>query len=254
MRGRPRFYIKSEGPKVEAVMSGLAWLVDAATRLKASEAILALPTKRNLEGTVTDALGEATAKTLAAGRPVNLLSGASLRLVTHHMNWYLRAPAPVLCVYLTPNELEKVDGAPNVAEMCVVPWNMEEVRAWIETWQAVDLTGEEVAPPAPRLDPVVEQALRSLTGLVNLDTGVGHPSDRSKAIEMFRILRRNRLRFDPEMVRRWLVSEGGWRPRDAAAVKTIAERVLAARRLQTGASSWADDIVQIWRERARNRQ
>jgi hypothetical protein len=251
MRGRPRYYVKSEGPNVEAVLLGLSWLVDAATRLNATEAILALPTKQNLRGTVTEALGGAAAAALAAGRPVKLLSGASLRLVTVRMSWYLRTPAPVLCVYLAPSQLEKVDGTPNVAEMCLVPWIMAEVRDWIETWQAVDLTGEEAAPPAPRLDPVLKEALLSLTQSVNLGTGIGHPSDRSDAIQTFRILRRHRIPFDPEAVRRWLVAEGGWEPTHAQDVKKIAEGVLAGRRFRdVEGIRWADDIVKQWREDA----
>jgi hypothetical protein len=252
MKGRPRFYVEAEGPDVEAVRLGFKWLAKAAARSGATEAILAIPTKQNLWGTVfTEALGEPAAKALNAGRPVSLKTGVALKLVTHRMSLYPQAPTPVVCVYTSKAFLDKVDATHNVSEMCVVPWIMDEVQPWIETWAPVELSGKAPPPPPlPSLHPVLEQALLSLTGRVNLETGVSHPSDRSAATEMFRLLRKHRIPFDPEEVHRWLVAEGGWRPRHADHVKKIAERVRRVRRVRLGGPSWDENVVQVWRERA----
>ena len=140
MKGRPRFYIEAEGSNVEALKRGLAWLAEAAARSNATEGILAMTTKKNVRRTVGEVTGDEAAKALEDGRPVSLKGGVTLKLVTHHMSLYPRTPIPVLCVYVTKSHLDKIDRAPRVSEMCVVPWTMDEVRHWIETWQAVRLT------------------------------------------------------------------------------------------------------------------
>jgi hypothetical protein len=99
-----------------------------------------MPTKENVWGAVSEAIGDEAAKALEDGRPVSLKGGVALKLVTHRMSLYPRTPSPVLCVHVTKSHLDKIDHAPRVSEMCVVPWTMDEVRYWIETRQAVRLT------------------------------------------------------------------------------------------------------------------
>lgn len=141
MKGRPRFYVEAEGPDLEAVRRGLAWLAEAAERSGGAQAVLAMPTKQNLWGTVSEAIGEQAAKALEAGGAVSLKRGVSLRLVTQRMWLHPSTPTPVLCVYVTESHLKKVDATPNVSEMCVVPWTMDELQSWIQTWAALPWQG-----------------------------------------------------------------------------------------------------------------
>lgn len=257
MRGRPRYYVEPQGPNAEAVKLGLAWLANGAARSGAAEAIIAMPTKANVEGSVvTEVIGRQAARNLSANRRVLLKTDATqvpLRLITERTRLCLQRPTPVLCLYVSKAFLDKLDADPDVSEMCVVPW-ADEARQWIETWQPDELTGKGAVSPPAALDPILEEALRSLTGRVNLATGVSHPSDRAAAIDMFRRLWRNQIPFDPEAVRRWLIAEGGWQPRHADRVKEIAEGVLGGRRFQRVRPSWARNIVQQWKRRAAERE
>lgn len=251
MKDRPRFYVEAKGPDVEAVRVGLKWLAEAANRCGGSEAILAIPTKRNLLGSVlTEALGESAAKALNAGRPVSLTTGVALKLVTYRMSLYPQTPTPILCVYTSKAFLDKVDATHNVSEMCVVPWIMDEVRQWVETWAPEELTGKGTEPQARPLDPIVEEALLSLTVVVNVASGLSHPSDRATAIQVFKILYRNQVPFEPEAVRRYLIAECGWQPTDADEVKSIAQGVLVGRRFRRGRPSLRRNIFQQWKKRA----
>jgi hypothetical protein len=140
MKIRPRFYVEVKGPDIEAVKHGFIWLAEAAERSASAEAILAMPTKANVRETLSQAIGDWEAKALEEGRPVSLKGGVALKLVTHKMSLYPERPTPVLCVWVTKSHLDKIDRAPRVSEMCVVPYTMDDVRYWIETWQAVRLT------------------------------------------------------------------------------------------------------------------
>jgi hypothetical protein len=74
--------------------------------------------------------------------------------------------------------------------------------------------------------------LRELTDSVNLSSGLGHPNDRSSAIEVLAILRDAGLSFTPEGVRAWLVAQGHWQPAHANDVESVCADVLAGKRLR----------------------
>jgi hypothetical protein len=97
---------------------------------------------------------------------------------------------------------------------------------------------------------VVVEALKSLTHAVNLTTGLGHPSDKLAAIQMFKALKKVRENFVPDEVRAWAV-RNGWRADHARALGDLAQKIQNGRTVRGGNRPfWRDNIIEIWRESA----
>jgi len=153
--------------------------------------------------------------------------------------------------------LDRLDEDRRVTALCVVPWRLAEIREWISARAAAPLGhGAPSLTPSPPLDPVVLEALVSLTRLVNLSTGLGHPSDHAAAVGAFQALRRGGYDFSAEAIRPWLM-QNGWRADDARDVGAVAEKVRAGHRFQFRRGiepPWRPNILDIWREEAAKRE
>ena len=253
-RACKRYYIHTEGIDERAMALAFAWLLEKVSQSKTPvTALLAIPGKDNLRrGVITKIIGDQLAKSLASGKAVPIpQSSSDIRLITQRTKPTGWRGGPVLAAYPTKQLLDMLDDMHGVTEVLVVPWRLSEVQYWLDTWAP-----EELGSSAPTLRPssignlVVVEALKTLTQTVNLSTGITHPLDRQAAIDLFQRLKEAGEPFNPSEVRAWLVSQGGWSPQDADQVKSIAESILAGKRLRGGGRFWRDDIVEQWRSRA----
>ncbi|MEE9261472.1 MAG: hypothetical protein V3U95_02700 [Dehalococcoidia bacterium] len=230
-----------------------AWLLESVKNSKtAVTALLAIPTKANLSGLISKVIGDRVARELASGKAVPMQHSLSdIRLITQRTKLTSWRGGPVLAAYPTKQLLDMLDDMYGITEILVVPWRLAEIQSWVDTWGPQKLGSSVPAPQAIYIEnPIVVEALKSLTDTVNLSTGILHPRDRQAAIDLFQRLRQAGKQFNPSEVRAWLVSQGGWSPQDADQVKSIAESVLAGKRLRGGGRFWADDIVEQRRVRA----
>lgn len=251
---RQRYYVRAHGPDEQAMRRAFQWLLDLVARAEAgTPALLVVPTKANLRGIITSVVGKDVAKLLAAGQPVRLTPKYELRLATKRTLPAYWEGGPVLAAYPTKQLLDMLDDIPGISHILVVPSNLQEVEYWIDTWMAPEID----TPSHPRQrgavqNPVVVEALKTLTDFINVSTGISNPSDRQAAVDLFRRLKEAGEDFNPSEVRAWLVRDGRWGSRDADDVKSIAERVLSGRRFRGGVGLWRDDIVEQWRSQAKN--
>lgn len=252
---RSSLYIKSNGPNKSVIAKGFAWLLELGNNdVNKRSALLAVPVKSNLRGVISSVIGGAVVKRLEKGEKVTINSTVQVSLLTERETIY-SWDGPILAIYPTKKLLDKIDGLPGATDVLVIPWTLKEVQYWIDTWSAIELGGApQINISKPFSNPVVETALESLTHRVNLSTGITHPSDRSAAIELFKILRDAGIPYDPNEVRAWLVAQGGWNPKHADDVKKIAIDILARKRLKDGRGSWNEKILDIWKEDAKKKQ
>lgn len=249
VRNRTSLYIKSEGPKPDAMARGFGWLLDLGRNENKRAALLAIPIMDNLNGVIAEVLGDSAVKGLKQGKPFSLNSVVSVSLLTERKDIF-RHQGPILVAYPNKKLLDKIDNIREVTDVLVIPWSFGEIQYWIDTWHARELGATENRQAEPAFsDPVVEEALKSLTSRVNLSTGIGHPMDRAAAVDLFRKLKAAKIAYDPSEVRGWLVRHG-WESDDADAVKDIAEKISQGRSVRSEMGGWADDIVDLWRERA----
>lgn len=251
---RTEQYIESHEPQEDAVKMGFQWLSQIGNEdASKQEALLATPVKQNLEGVVESVIGDSQVKELKKKNPVTA-GEVEIRHMTKRIDVPTWDEGPVLAIYPNKGLLDKIDDMRNVTDVLVVPWNRDEVQFWIDQWGATELGSDETGQggrTTPEIsDLVVEEALVSLNTIVNVSTGLTHPSDRSQAIEMFKILHQNGHQFDPATLRMWLVAEKSWSPKNADEVQEIAEGVINGERFQYESDRWADDILDQWRSRA----
>lgn len=136
--------------------------------------------------------------------------------------------------------------------MCLVPWLEKDGAVWARGVGARDLLGVQSIAEQPLVsDPVVAAALGSLTGRVNLSTGLVHPLDRSAAVWMFRILKKGRHDWAGDEVTAWALRHG-WEARHARELGEMANGFLGGRRYRAEKRrAWAADILKQWRAAAK---
>jgi hypothetical protein len=81
---------------------------------------------------------------------------------------------------------------------------------------------------------------------VNKRWKLDHPLDKSSAIELIRILRKNGVHLDPDETAQFVMSEHGWQQRDAERFKTLITDVYLDKRLHCTKGRWAKDIFETW--------
>jgi hypothetical protein len=245
-----RYYISAQGADHNAMRLAFDWLVKQLQQSPTPlTGLLCVPTIRNLEGVITDVIGERMADALASGKFVRVSNSSSnIRLITRRRPYHGWRGGPILAAYPDKKILDMLDETPGVSAILAVPWLMQNIQLWIDTWAAQELRSREPTVPVVTVtNPVVIAALRSLTKAVNLSTGIHHPSDRQAAIDLFERLNDAGESYNPDEVRAWLIREGGWAPTDADDVRSIAASILAGRRIRGGGRFWADNIVEQWR-------
>jgi hypothetical protein len=95
---------------------------------------------------------------------------------------------------------------------------------------------------------VLQAALVDLTAIVNVTTGITHPSDKAAAVQLFEVLRAGGVPFDPAEVKAFAVRHG-WEPRHARDLASVAQRISEGKRVQTGRAGkmWSESILEKWR-------
>lgn len=242
---RTSYFIRSEGPDRQSVTKAFSWLLRNSKPL----GFMAVHGLGNLDGVIREVIGDATVKGLRQGRMA--ISGAEVSLITERKLIYDGKNSPIVAFYPDSKFLDEIDSIPNISAMLVVPWLFKEVEPWIRAWNASEL-GQPLTMPVSTLlqSNIVEQALNGLTSIVNLSTGISHPSDRDATVQMFQILKAAGEPFSPDEIKAWLVGKGGWKATDAQEVAEVAQKVLEGRRLKAGTRVWAHNILEIWQKEA----
>jgi hypothetical protein len=227
----------------------LSWL-DKVTKPK-HVALLAIPTKGNLDGVISDVISEKLAKALAEGKAIELPSGGKVLLATERVpsppGWN---GGPVLVVHGDKNLLGKVDSLRSLTDVLAVAWSDKDVAEWVKTWSAPRL-GAQPSPTTESIsNPVVARAMGELCRAINLKDGGVHPSDHARIVETFKILCDEGEDFDPAEIRTFLIKDKGMASGRADRISDIAVKIKSGKRVVTRdkARKWENNIIDRWRE------
>lgn len=212
MSERIRTYIDAEGPDDEAVRLGLAWLVDAGRA--AGGGTLHAPGLDNFRS-LSHVIGNIEA---IVKNKVFRLDGVEMRLATPRTG---SVSGAVLALWTDDKILQEIEDRWMPTAICAIPWLRKDISTWVAAHGPRELRSGQSGPSKTVTNPVVIEALKSLTSSVNLGTGLGHPSDHDGAVWTFRALKTAGERFDPEEVQAW-ASAHGWQMRHAEELGTIA--------------------------------
>lgn len=188
--------------------------------------VLVVHTQEQVRGTVLGAfLGKPAQKVLLSGRPVPTGHGPSLSLVTKARLPFTFNKAVIVAYFADDVLLEQLDGIRGLDGIVVVPDHPPSIRHWVDRWNP-RIHG---APPRPEAklieDPVIERALSSVTGMINLSHSVMNPRDKEYADHALRILRANGHNTDAKKIKSWAI-KNGWHPKAADELATLSARIL----------------------------
>jgi len=207
----------------------LSYVEQIAKNAGVSNVILLTHTKAQFDSTsLSRFLGAAVSKALSKGKKVNLPWGGTIKGETMKTLVYPARDTIVVAYYADESLLDFVDNLHGVRGVVAVPWVRGEADGWAARWNA-RIHGREVQPPSVLIeDPVVVRALEILTGIINLSTGLGHPSDRKMADEMLRILRAKGHRDPSGQIKSWAIRHK-WSPSAASDLEALAKKVWSLR-------------------------
>jgi hypothetical protein len=238
-----RFYFDCYGPDDQALRLGFGWLVQIGA---ASGGIVAVPGLGNVPN-LSSALTQDAAERLKRSKRL-ILNGTPIDLATDR----IRPPNPQrpwLAVWVDDGQLDKIEAMRPTA-LCVIPWRGDDIERWRNAHSPVDMRSRASAAGKQKIsNPVVERALESLTTRVNLSTGLGHPSDKGAAVELFKILRGGNELWDPDEVHAWAINRG-WTPSGANELAEIARGTLEGRSFRAERGGWIENILDKWRAEA----
>lgn len=113
--------------------------------------------------------------------------------------------------------------------------NSLRLKSGFESFQPVPNDARTLDTSSMRLDECQEldststRALREMSGHVNLDTGLGHPSDAEWAVAIFSLMYGKGAYPHPDAVSGFLTSECGWRDELAVVAGHVWETVATLR-------------------------
>jgi hypothetical protein len=97
---------------------------------------------------------------------------------------------------------------------------------------------------------VVEQALLTVTAMVNHSNRLAGTLDKRDAVRALQALRRAGYRYDPAQIYTWAL-EHGWPEQGAARLREFAETIMSGGQVRVqGGDALRPDIVAEWRQRA----
>jgi len=197
------------------------------------EVIFLVPAKASLtSGPLHEALGASVHSALVKGNPVKLPSGVQMRCETMKTLRWVTKPSVLIAVFASQDMMNKVDSLQNLVAIVAVPWTSDAVQDWEKTWSPKVLgkpaESGEPTQPANRLiaDPVVEQAMKSLTAMINRAHNILHPSDEDHAKRILRILRSHDHKEPAQNIKLWAI-KNGWLPKAAERLEVLAEKAFA---------------------------
>lgn len=199
------------------------------------EVIFLVPVKASLtSGPLHEALGATVHNALVNGKPVKLPSGARMRCETMKTLQWVSKPSVLIAVFASQDMMNKIDSLQNLVAVVAIPWTPAAIEDWEKTWSPKVL-GKTAKPgksakPATKLiaDPIVEQAMKSLTAMVNRAHNILHPSDEDQAKRILRILRSRNHQEPAQNIKLWAI-KNGWLPKAAERLEVLAEKAFALR-------------------------
>jgi len=209
---------------------------------KSLNVMLLTHTKPQLtQGGFRHQMGASAVRALAAGKPVQLPSGSTLRHATLRTVGRVLNDAILIAYYAETKMLEAVDDLKGLAGVIVVPDFPESADQWAARWSPIVHGKTQQTSVSLIDDPVVEAALLHLTQMVNLSTGLAHPRDKDMANEVLRILRYKNHNIDVVKMKSWAI-KNGWQSDGANDLARLASKIGSLRRKPSMAKiyNWQD--------------
>lgn len=215
-----RYIVEKKPDQVKTALQGMTQI---AKHLHAKVTFV-VPTKRGWENTIFgQALGETFARALLKGEPVELVAGVPLALESAQTFRSTSASGVLVGIHISPDDMSKLDDALSADAIVFVALGDVEAQKWKNIWQPQTIGPTGTPPQVAQLEQPVIDALRALTDVINLGTGLNHPSDKQHAKNTITKLRRDGHIIDATAIRDWAL-HNNWSSGAAADLEKIARK------------------------------
>lgn len=129
-----RYLFPANGPQIDPVKNAFALAIELRKK-NDKDIILYVPTMKNIEGTtIEEALGQKIIRKLKKDKSIGIGKEHKLKLKTKRTFGEKWTSDIILGIYVDEKMLGVLDDCEFATAIIVVPWTMEEVSWWIETW------------------------------------------------------------------------------------------------------------------------
>jgi hypothetical protein len=220
----PRYLVENHGSDSDAIKTAFAGAFRVCAQNGITSITLLVPAKGTFPSTVVGSfLGDKVSKALCKGMTVKIQGSLTINLESPKTFSVLKSYGMVIGVYLHQKDQNILDSVSSAKAIVFLPWKEQEGKTWLSTWNATILGKSTWQVQQTAFPKDVENALLSLTGRINLSTGLSHPSDKKAAQEMLAGIKHSGHRLDPDDIRKWAL-RNNWQPDDAEALGKLAAR------------------------------
>ncbi len=148
-------------------------------------------------------------------------------------------------------ELEVIDDYYCVKYIIAVPWLKDKTMPWIERWNAEEITGTKRDSGGAYVSEIVKVAMKELSSIINMSTGISHPSDNERAKTYIRALHKYESELNAHSVVSYLVAELGWTSSHANDVGKLITTLNEGRYYKGGEKTGLQVYYKRWKEQAK---
>jgi len=247
-----RLFVYDKQHTTGSVRKAINWLAIESSQGKKTRIVL--PTWRQITvGIFTDVIGIKVANFAKKHRYFDITldnNTFSVQVETCGTLSWGYANDSIVVLWPTQKDIEKIDSQCQPSNILIVPWTPKLAQDLKMKWGFRKLGANEIAATLPNLkeedDTPLGRALTDLTAVINLSTGLAHPSDKSAFVEMLYILRKGKVQIDPNFAETKLVSLG-WPISYAREVGDHIRRFnKGGRFIRKKPAPWHKDILKRW--------
>lgn len=192
----------------------------------------------------------------------NLGNSAQLeRLVNRHSNvehitgrggGSVRRAGPVLMAWADMDDIGKLQRFSGnlIRALCVITWNEKGIRPWVSSVRPTVLgDGSAWQDLTPELDPVVVEAMKSLTLTVNHNNTISAGYEKDMVVSTLLALRNAGVPMDGEAMQGWALANG-WSGKNPERLAKYVQEVNAGKRPRSSRVLRPDYVAELRRRAA----
>lgn len=233
-----RFLFKDEGSNDQVMLNALRHAINIAKQGANKDIHITYPSKSSFESSnfsriIDKCFGVGSTKKLCKGESIsiehegNLIASLSF-ILPSKINSH-NSSGTILAIHCTSNDMNKIDSNASSADTIIfLSWLLNEANNWENIWHNNSLTimhGEASTLIEPLQEEVIQELTR-LTKIINLSTGLAHPSDKEHAKRIFMGLKKKGYRVDVQAILNWAIANG-WNERHLKGLKKLAQEYLS---------------------------
>jgi hypothetical protein len=138
-----------------------------------------------------------------------------------------------------------------IQALCVIAWNEDAIRPWVSAVRPTALgDGSAWEDLTPELDPVVVEAMKGLTQMVNHNNAISAGADKDRVVSVLLALHDASVPMDGEAIQGWALANG-WSGEDPKHLAKYVEDINAGKRPRCNRVLRADYIDELRRRTVR---